>query len=123
MQNNTFNLLKDSFNIDEKVLQLVDEAEKEIEEQFLAIDDITAYNQYKVLAAFQKNRISDMHFAWNTGYGYDDAGRDAIERIYADVFNCEAALVRTQIVNGTHALSLTLSGISASSPMEAQTSA
>ena len=111
MQNNTFNLLKDSFNIDEKVLQLVDEAEKEIEEQFLAIDDITAYNQYKVLAAFQKNRISDMHFAWNTGYGYDDAGRDAIERIYADVFNCEAALVRTQIVNGTHALSLTLSGI------------
>ncbi len=111
MQQNTFNLLKEQFKIDEKVLNLVDEAEKEIENQTSQIDDIAAYNQYKVLAAFQKNRISDMHFAWNTGYGYDDAGRDAIERIYADVFNCEAALVRTQIVNGTHALSLTLQGI------------
>lgn len=111
MQQNTFNLLKEQFKIDEKVLNLVDEAEKEIENQTSQIDDIAAYNQYKVLAAFQKNRISDMHFTWNTGYGYDDAGRDAIERIYADVFNCEAALVRTQIVNGTHALSLTLQGI------------
>lgn len=111
MQQNTFNLLKEQFKIDEKVLNLVDEAEKEIENQTSQIDDIAAYNQYKVLAAFQKNRISNMHFAWNTGYGYDDAGRDAIERIYADVFNCEAALVRTQIVNGTHALSLTLQGI------------
>ncbi len=111
MQQNTFNLLKEQFKIDEKVLNLVDEAEKEIENQTSQIDDIAAYNQYKVLAAFQKNRISDMHFAWNTGYGYDDAGRDGIERIYADVFNCEAALVRTQIVNGTHALSLTLQGI------------
>lgn len=111
MQQNTFNLLKEQFKIDEKVLNLVDKAEKEIENQTSQIDDIAAYNQYKVLAAFQKNRISDMHFAWNTGYGYDDAGRDAIERIYADVFNCEAALVRTQIVNGTHALSLTLQGI------------
>lgn len=111
MQQNTFNLLKEQFKIDEKVLNLVDEAEKEIENQTSQIDDIATYNQYKVLVAFQKNRISDMHFAWNTGYGYDDAGRDAIERIYADVFNCEAALVRTQIVNGTHALSLTLQGI------------
>ena len=111
MQENTFNLLKEQFKIDEKVLKLVDEAEKDIENQTSYIDDIAAYNQYKVLSAFQKNRISDMHFAWNTGYGYDDAGRDAIERIYADIFNCEAALVRTQIVNGTHALSLTLQGI------------
>lgn len=111
MQENTFNLLKEQFKIDEKVLKLVDKAEKDIENQTSYIDDIAAYNQYKVLSAFQKNRISDMHFAWNTGYGYDDAGRDAIERIYADIFNCEAALVRTQIVNGTHALSLTLQGI------------
>ena len=88
-----------------------EEAEKDIENYFKKIDDITVHNQYKVLKAFQKNRISDMHFGWNTGYGYDDAGRDAIERVYADIFGCEAALVRTQIVNGTHALSLVLSGI------------
>ena len=61
------------------------------------------YNQYKVLAAFQKNSIRDMHFSWNTGYGYDDPGRDAVERVYADIFNTEAALVRPTIVNGTHA--------------------
>ncbi len=70
-----------------------------------------AYNQYKILAAFQKNQISDMHFAWNTGYGYDDPGRAALERVYADVFKTEAALCRPTIVNGTHALSITLLGI------------
>ncbi|MEE1037979.1 MAG: methionine gamma-lyase family protein, partial [Eubacterium sp.] len=111
MQTNTINLLEAEFNIDRKILELVNEAEKEIQDKFEALDDLAAYNQYKVLNAFQKNRISDMHFGWNTGYGYDDPGRDAIERIYADVFKTEAALVRTQIVNGTHALSLTLAGI------------
>ena len=52
-----------------------------------------------------------MHFSWNTGYGYDDPGRDAVERVYADIFNTEAALVRPTIVNGTHALSLALTGV------------
>ena len=70
-----------------------------------------AYNQYKVLEAFQRNNIRDMHFSWNTGYGYDDPGRDAVERVYADIFHTEAALVRPTIVNGTHALTLTLMGI------------
>lgn len=111
MLNNTMELLAKDFNIDRRILELVNEAEKEVEEKFAELDDITAYNQYKVLSAFQKNRISDMHFGWNTGYGYDDPGRDAIEKVFADVFKCEAALVRTQIVNGTHALSLALSGI------------
>lgn len=111
MLNNTMELLAKDFNIDKRILELVNEAEKEVEEKFAELDDITAYNQYKVLSAFQKNRISDMHFGWNTGYGYDDPGRDAIEKVFADVFKCEAALVRTQIVNGTHALSLALSGI------------
>lgn len=111
MYNKTLKLLKQEFQIDENILNLVNEAEKDIQEQFDKIDDITAYNQYKVLKAFQNNRISDMHFGWNTGYGYDDAGRDAIERVYADIFHCESALVRTQIVNGTHALSLALTGI------------
>ena len=111
MKADTFAFLKQEFGIDEKVLKIVEEAENDIEQGFKETDDITVHNQYKVLKAFQKNRISDMHFGWNTGYGYDDAGRDAIERVYADIFGCEAALVRTQIVNGTHALSLTLSGI------------
>jgi len=111
MQNNTFELLSKTFGIDEKILNLVDKCEKEIISVFDNLDDIAAYNQYKVLAAFQKNTISDMHFAWNTGYGYDDAGRDAIERVYADIFKTEAALVRPTIVNGTHALSITLMGI------------
>ena len=111
MQKNTYTLLRDKFNISESVLKLVDKSEKEVLPQFEELDDIMAYNQYKVLDAFQKNSIRDMHFSWNTGYGYDDPGRDAIERVYADIFNTEAALVRPIIVNGTHALTLTLMGI------------
>ena len=109
--NLTNQLLNENFKIDEKVLSLVDDAEKEVKSQFAKLDDIMAYNQYKVLDAFQKNRISDMHFSWNTGYGYDDPGRDAIERTYADIFHTDAALVRPTIVNGTHALAITLLGI------------
>lgn len=109
--NLTNQLLNEHFKIDEKVLSLVHDAEKEVKSQFAKLDDIMAYNQYKVLDAFQKNRISDMHFSWNTGYGYDDPGRDAIERTYADIFHTDAALVRPTIVNGTHALAITLLGI------------
>lgn len=111
MQQNTYKLLTEELKISPKVLDIINEAEKEIEGEFEKLDDIMAYNQYKVLTAFQQNRISDTHFAWNTGYGYDDAGRDALERVYADVFKAEAALVRPIIVNGTHALTLTLTGI------------
>lgn len=111
MEKNTLKYLAEEFKISEKVLEFVDQAEQEVKDKFDKLDDITALNQYKVLSAFQKNRVSDMHFAWNTGYGYDDPGRDVTERIFADIFHTEAALVRTQIVNGTHALALTLSGI------------
>ena len=109
--NHTNTLLQNEFSIDERVLTLVGEVEKEVEDVFHELDDVMAYNQYKVLAAFQKNRISDMHFNWNTGYGYDDMGRAALERLYADIFHTEAALVRPTIVNGTHALAITLLGI------------
>ena len=111
MEKNTLKYLAEEFKISENVLELVDQAEREVEDKFAKLDDITALNQYKVLHAFQKNRVSDMHFAWNTGYGYDDPGREVTEKIFADIFHTEAALVRTQIVNGTHALALTLSGI------------
>jgi len=111
MQKNTFQLLNREFHIHEAVLNEVAKAEKQVEDIYRELDDIMAYNQYKILAAFQKNRISDMHFSWNTGYGYNDPGREALEKVYADIFKTDAALVRPIIVNGTHALTLTLSGI------------
>lgn len=111
MQSNTYQLLTEKLNISPKVLEVIDRAEKDVRQEFEKLDDIMAFNQYKVLTAFQENRISDTHFSWNTGYGYDDAGRDALERVYADIFKSEAALVRPIIVNGTHALTLTLTGI------------
>lgn len=109
--NHTDILLQNEFKIDSSVLNLVKEAESEVQEQFRQLDDIMAYNQYKILASLQKNRLSDMHFGWNTGYGYDDPGRDEIEKIYADIFHTDSALVRPTIVNGTHALAITLLGI------------
>lgn len=111
MRNNTYHLLHQEFGISDKVLELVDTCEQEVRPLFDELDDIMTYNQYKVLDAFQKNGISDRHFSWNTGYGYDDAGREATERVYADIFHAEAALVRPIIVNGTHALSLALTGV------------
>ena len=107
----TDNFLKEKFNIDPRVLELSAQAEAAISPMFARLDDIMTYNQYKVLDAMQRNGLKDMHFGWNTGYGYDDPGRDAIERIYSDVFHTDSALVRPNIVNGTHALAITLMGI------------
>ncbi len=78
-------------------------------EQFAHIDEVAEYNQAKVVAAMQKNRLAANHFNLSSGYGYDDDGRDNLERIYADTFHTEAALVRPQITCGTHALALALS--------------
>ncbi|MFA5634335.1 MAG: methionine gamma-lyase family protein [Anaerovoracaceae bacterium] len=111
MKNNTERFLVDTMGISQKVLDHVLEAEKQVAGSFEALDDIMAYNQYKVLDVFQKCRITDMHFSWNTGYGYNDPGRDALEKAYAMLFRTEAALVRPTIVNGTHALTLMLSGV------------
>ncbi|MBC1251792.1 aminotransferase class I/II-fold pyridoxal phosphate-dependent enzyme [Listeria welshimeri] len=74
-------------------------------------EEIAEFNQAKVLDAFQENKVSDFHFNPSTGYGYDDEGRDTLERVYADVFKTEAALVRPQIISGTHAISTVLFGI------------
>lgn len=82
---------------------------EELRERFEAIDARAEYNQQKVLSAMQKNRLSATHFAATTGYGYNDAGRDCLEKIYADTFHTEAALVRPQITCGTHALAVALS--------------
>ncbi|WP_455675068.1 methionine gamma-lyase family protein [Pradoshia sp.] len=95
----------------EKIRETVREAEKLIRERTAQIDEIVDYNTAKVLSAFQKNKVSDAHFNPSTGYGYDDLGRDTLERIYADVFHTEAALVRPQIISGTHAISTCLFGV------------
>ena len=106
----TEQILQDKFGIDGEITRLVDDVEKDLKDRFDELDQVKEANQYKVTDAFRKNRISDTHFAWNTGYGYDDAGRAALEHVYADTFGAEAALVRTNIVNGTHALSIAIMG-------------
>ena len=82
---------------------------EKLKDRFAAIDQVAEHNQAKVLWAMQKNRVSAACFAATTGYGYDDFGRDNLERVYADVFHTEAALVRPQITCGTHALTVALS--------------
>lgn len=107
----TDKFLMEELNIDPVILGYINEAESQLEEQYRILDDVTEFNQYKVLGALQKNRVSDSHFSWNTGYGYNDSGRETVERVFADLFGTEDAIVRPIIVNGTHALSLTLTGI------------
>ena len=82
--------------------------EEGLKERFRAIDENAEYNQLKVLHAMQKCRVSDVHFAGTTGYGYNDLGRDTLEEVYAEVFHAESALVRPQIACGTHALAVAL---------------
>ncbi len=97
--------------VSERAITCVEASEKAIENRAKALDDVAEYNQLKVLSAMQANHLSDRHFSWNTGYGYDDAGRDAVEAIYKTVFKTEDAIVRPIIVSGTHALTLMLTGI------------
>ena len=97
------------YNVDEKIYNFVDSLEKSID--FSAIENIYEYNQIKVLKNFIKNEISESHFNTTSGYGYNDIGRDKIEELYKDIFNVEDALVREQIVSGTHAISLSLYAI------------
>ena len=99
------------FGISSEVIALTETCEKKLRENFDLLQVACEENQYKILAAFAKNRLSDTHFGFTTGYGYDDPGRDVTERIFADVFGTESSLVRTQIVCGTHALSIVFSGI------------
>ncbi|MEK4199687.1 methionine gamma-lyase family protein [Cytobacillus sp. FSL K6-0265] len=95
----------------ESLFEIVQEVEKKISAVTHKIEQRIDDNQFRVLQSFQKHRVSDSHFIPSTGYGYDDAGRDTLELIYADVFGGEAALVRPQIISGTHAISTALFGI------------
>lgn len=95
--------------ISDKVIAFTDEALEALKERFEAIDVTAEANQLKVLKAMQDNRVSDVHFAATTGYGYNDLGRDTLEDVYAAVFGTESALVRPQLISGTHALHIALS--------------
>lgn len=98
-------------DIKPEVYELARQAEEEIRPQFERIDRIAMLNTRKVMTAFQDNKVSDSCFAGTTGYGYDDLGREVLDKVYAQVFCTEAALVRIGFVNGTHALSAALFGI------------
>jgi cystathionine beta-lyase family protein involved in aluminum resistance len=106
----TMQFLKYTYKISDNILNLYDKAIKELHNEFKYYDDIREYNQLKVLNAFQQEKISDSHFTNSTGYGYGDIGRDALDRVYARIFNCESALVRPHFVNGTHAIGSALFG-------------
>ena len=98
-----------TMGISPAVYQFGENALEQLQERFTVIDQIAEHNQAKVIAAMQKNRVSAACFAASSGYGYDDFGRDNLERVYADVFHTESALVRPQITCGTHALTVALS--------------
>lgn len=98
-----------TLGISEEVLKFSENVLDGLKDRFAAIDEVAEYNQYKVLHAMQKNHVSAACFVGTTGYGHDDLGRDVLEKVYADVFHTEAALVRPQITCGTHALSTALS--------------
>ncbi len=111
MLNETREFLKHMYNIDDEIFNLSEGVLSDIEYKFDELKEIREYNQYKVLNAMQEARLSDQHFNWTTGYGYNDIGREKVEEIYSKVFHTEDALVRPIIVNGTHALSLCVQGL------------
>ena len=96
--------------IDSKTYNLCNEIWNSLADKFRRIDEISEYNQLKVLSAMRKHKVSDAHLTGSTGYGYTDIGRDTLEEVYADIFHTEDALVRSQITCGTHALTIALFG-------------
>lgn len=107
----TVNILCKHFDINKEVIKFVNEKEQLITKRFKKINEIKEFNQLKVISAMQRSKLNSTDFNWTTGYGYGDDGRNKVEEIYSSVFNTEDALVRPTIASGTHALTLTLSGI------------
>jgi len=105
------NNIFDSFNIDERLIELSEKAQALCVDEFCEINKTAEYNGQKVLSAFIKNRVSDVALKGSTGYGYGDVGRDILDRVFADAFGAEDALVRHNFVSGTHALSVALFGV------------
>ncbi len=103
--------IKDAFGVSCGVLNLIDKAEEKVRAQFDRIEEIAHINQLKVMKAFSDNHISETHFLPTTGYGYDDLGRDTLDKVYAQIFDCEDALVRHNFISGTHTISTALFGV------------
>ena len=101
----------EAFGVSRRSAELVAEAEKAISDKFKELEEISEINQLKVMRAFSDNRVSERHFMPTTGYGYDDDGRDTLDKIYAQVFGAEDALVRHNWVNGSHTLATMLYGV------------
>lgn len=99
------------FNINDKIINLAEESEEEIQEVFNEISEVALYNQAKVLKAFQEEKVAQVHFGKTTGYGFSDIGRETIEKVYSRVFNTEDSLVRVQFVSGTHTIATALQGL------------
>lgn len=97
-----------NFGITDELVRKTEEAELAVQQQFREIDKVCEFNSLKVLQAFHKYQISEVHFNSTTGYGYNDIGRDTIEKVFAEVLGSEDALVRGQFISGTHALTVTL---------------
>ena len=91
--------------------RLIAKSEEQLKETFRKLDEISYFNQVKVIKAFHKNRVALRHFSGSTGYGYGDEGRDTLNQVFADVFGAESALVSPNIVSGTHALTVGLFGL------------
>lgn len=98
----------ENIELKNKVRAIVNEAEKELEGRFKEVDEICEFNSEKILSAFQKNAVTEADFGSTTGYGYDDIGREKIERVFADVLHAEDCIVRGQFISGTHALTVAL---------------
>ncbi len=96
------------FGISDEVIKMAKIAEEQVQDVFNKIDEICEYNSLKVLNAFQKYHVSDIHFNSTTGYGYSDIGRDTIEQVYSEILHTEDSLVRSQFISGTHALTVAL---------------
>ena len=92
-------------------IEFIKDCENALLKQFALIDEISYFNQKKVLRAFQNNNIAIRHFAGTTGYGYGDEGRDTLGKLYADVFKAEAGIVSPHLLSGTHSLSVALFGL------------
>ena len=99
------------YGISEETIALVNNCEKQVQEEFQKIDETCEYNSLKVLKAFKDNNLSEVHFNETTGYGYDDIGRETIESIYSQIFGVEDSLVRGQFISASHALTVTLFGL------------
>lgn len=98
-------------NLKPEIVELAKKIEEKIRPYIEKVEETAFFNQQKVLTAFRKHQVSDFHLNPSTGYGYDDEGRDTLERVYAEVFGAESALVRSQIISGTHAITLSLFGV------------